>query len=75
MNEEKRIKELVSKHSEEIMGLRETIHRHPEMGNREYRTADLIESYLGSLGIETEKSKDYLKKNSTHHLLLCQILD
>ena len=58
MNEEKRIKELVSKHSEEIMGLRETIHRHPEMGNREYRTADLIESYLGSLGIETERLLD-----------------
>ena len=58
MNEEKRIKELVSKHSEEIMGLRETIHRHPELGNREYRTADLIESYLGSLGIETERLLD-----------------
>ena len=58
MNKEKRIKELVSKYSEEIMGLRESIHRHPEMGNREYRTADLIESYLGSLGIETERLLD-----------------
>ena len=58
MNEEKRIKELVSKHSEEIMGLRETIHRHPETGNKEYRTADLIERYLGSLGIETERFLD-----------------
>ena len=58
MNKEKRIKELVSKHSEEIMGLRKTIHRHPELGNREYRTADLIESYLGSLGIETERLLD-----------------
>lgn len=40
------------------MGLRETIHRHPEMGNEEYRTAELIESYLGSLGIETERLLD-----------------
>ena len=58
MNEEKRIKELVSKYSEEIMGLRESIHRHPETGNKEYRTADLIEYYLGSLGIETERLLD-----------------
>ena len=40
MNEEKRIKELVSKHSEEIMGLRETIHRHPETGKRRYHDGD-----------------------------------
>ena len=58
MSEEKKIKELVSEYSEEIMGLRETIHRHPEMGNKEYRTAELIESYLGSLEIETERLTD-----------------
>lgn len=58
MSEEKWIRDLVSKYSEEIMGLRETIHRYPEMGNKEYRTADLIESYLGSLGIETGRLLD-----------------
>ncbi len=58
MSEEKRIKELVSEYSEEIMSLRKAIHRHPELGNKEYRTADLIESYLRSLGIETERLLD-----------------
>ena len=58
MNKEKKITELVSEYSEEIMGLRETIHRHPETGNKEYRTADLIENYLGGLGIETERLLD-----------------
>ena len=58
MNQEKKIMELVSEYSEEIMGLRETIHRHPETGNKEYSTADLIENYLGGLGIETERLLD-----------------
>lgn len=58
MSEEKRIKELVSEYAEEIMGMRETIHRHPEMGNKEYKTAELIENYLGSLGIMTERLLD-----------------
>ena len=66
MNKEKRIKELASEYSEEIMGLRETIHRHPEMGNKEYRTADLIESYLISLGIETERFLDTAVKGVLH---------
>lgn len=29
------------------------IHQHPELGNREFRTAELITKYLQSLGIET----------------------
>ena len=66
MNKEKRIKELASKYSEEIIGLRETIHRHPEIGNKEYRTADLIESYLISLGIETERLLDTAVKGVLH---------
>ncbi|MCF0140588.1 MAG: amidohydrolase [Mogibacterium sp.] len=37
----------------EVIGLRENIHRNPELGNEEFKTAELIESYLASLGIET----------------------
>lgn len=55
MSEDKKIKELVAEYSDKIKDLRETIHRHPEMGNNEFRTAELIEDYLSSLGIETER--------------------
>ena len=38
---------------EEILRLREAFHRHPELGNREERTAAQIEAALQSWGIET----------------------
>lgn len=44
--------------ADEIKELRMTIHRHPEMGNREYKTAALIEGYLSDLGIETVRVLD-----------------
>jgi amidohydrolase len=31
---------------------RHTIHRHPELGNREIRTAKLVADHLKSLGLE-----------------------
>ena len=40
---------------EEVVGLRREIHRHPEMGNREFRTAELIENYLQEHGIKTQR--------------------
>ena len=35
--------------------IRRTIHRHPEIGNREFKTSALIENYLQSIGIETKR--------------------
>lgn len=42
----------------EIAALREAIHREPELGNREHKTAARIEAYLHSLGIGTERLTD-----------------
>ncbi len=54
----KMIRNDAERFSDEIKELRMTIHRHPEMGNSEYRTAELVENYLNSLGIETERILD-----------------
>ncbi len=35
-----------------FIAIREDIHRHPELGNRETRTADLVARHLKSLGME-----------------------
>lgn len=43
---------------QEIIGLRRDIHRHPELGNEEFRTAGLIDGYLGELGIECRRVLD-----------------
>ena len=42
----------------EIQSLRETFHRCPELGNREFETAKRIEAYLNSLGVATERLLD-----------------
>ena len=39
----------------ELCALRERFHRTPELGNREFHTAEAIESYLHDLGIPTER--------------------
>ena len=39
----------------EVTALREDFHRHPEPGNREFRTAEKVENYLRSLEIETTR--------------------
>ena len=39
----------------ELNAIREQIHRHPELGNREYSTAELVERTLHKLGIETRR--------------------
>jgi len=47
----KRIKELNS----ELIDLRRDFHRYPELGFKEYRTAETIENYLNKLGITTRR--------------------
>ena len=37
----------------ELIHLRRDFHRYPELGFKEYRTAETIENYLNKLGIET----------------------
>ena len=43
---------------EEILELRRHLHRHPELGDREFETADLIAEKLRSYGIEAERLLD-----------------
>ena len=42
----------------EFTALRESFHREPELGNREFKTAAKIEEYLHGLGIATERLLD-----------------
>lgn len=37
-----------------VIGFRRDIHEHPELGNREFRTAGLVAEHLRSLGIEVQ---------------------
>ena len=46
------------KHISELYGIREQIHRHPELGNHEFQTAALVEEVLHGLGIETRRLTD-----------------
>ena len=44
--------------SPELMELRRAFHRHPELGNREYKTAARIEAFLRSCGVPTGRLLD-----------------
>lgn len=48
------IRSAADKIEPEVISWREDIHEHPELGNREVRTADLIARHLNSLGIEVK---------------------
>lgn len=50
-------KEMI-RYSDEIREIRRAIHRHPELGNEEWHTAELIERHLRDLGIETKRLLD-----------------
>jgi len=49
---------LVSELKNEIIELRRDFHKHPELGFREYRTAEKIESYLTDFGLECVRIAD-----------------
>jgi len=44
----------VDRFADEIIALRHQIHQYPELGNREFETAKLIEQHLRSLGLEVQ---------------------
>ena len=44
----------IKKHKTEIIGIRRFIHMNPELGNREFETANLIASKLLSFGLEVK---------------------
>ena len=50
---EKEIREIVDKHFTEFVEIRRDLHRYPELGLEEFRTADKIEAYLQKWGIST----------------------
>jgi amidohydrolase len=39
---------------QKVIAWRHDLHEHPELGNREFRTAEIIEKHLRSLGIEVQ---------------------
>ena len=47
--------EQIQKYAGKLFAIREQIHRHPESGNREFHTAELVETTLHSLGTETRR--------------------
>lgn len=48
------LKTKVSEIEQKVITWRRDIHEHPELGNREFRTAELIAKHLQSLGIEVK---------------------
>ena len=44
--------EAVAQFSEAAIGLRHQIHQNPELGNREFKTAELVATHLRALGLE-----------------------
>ena len=48
------IAESAEKIQQKVIDWRHDIHQHPELGNREFRTAELIAKHLQSLGIEVK---------------------
>ena len=51
----KEIAALVAELSEELIALRRDFHAYPELGFKEFRTAEKIEQFLQSLGLETAR--------------------
>ncbi len=47
-----RVDELVAQVQDTIIRLREHIHRYPELGNREFKTAELVANHLRALGFD-----------------------
>lgn len=49
------IRRAVEAYREELIALRRDFHEYPELGFREFRTAEKVEQYLKSLGLETRR--------------------
>ena len=49
------IRDEVRKYSGNIKSVRRELHRHPELGNKEWHTAERIENFLNDHGISTER--------------------
>lgn len=50
-----RINQSADKIESKVIAWRRDFHEHPELGNNEFRTSDIIAKYLTSLGIEVKK--------------------
>ena len=49
-----KVDELSDKLMPKVIAWREDIHQHPELSNREFRTAGIVANHLRSLGIEVK---------------------
>ncbi len=47
-----RVEEILAQVQDSIIRLREHIHRYPELGNREFKTAELVADHLRALGFD-----------------------
>lgn len=52
---ENRIKSIANSIKEEIISIRHTIHKHPELSFQEENTASLVENYLSKLGLKPSR--------------------
>ena len=52
--DDRKIQRAVRKHIAAILELRHQIHQYPELGNREFKTAELVANHLRSLGMEVQ---------------------
>ncbi|MYA63469.1 MAG: amidohydrolase [Gemmatimonadetes bacterium] len=50
--QEARVEEILAQVRDSIIRLREHIHQYPELGNREFKTAELVANHLRSLGFD-----------------------
>jgi amidohydrolase len=49
------ISEQIDQYHDELIALRRDFHQHPELGFEEHRTAEVVESYLTTLGLTTRR--------------------
>ncbi|MBR6738232.1 MAG: amidohydrolase, partial [Oscillospiraceae bacterium] len=49
------VKAAVKAVSQEVLALRRDIHMHPELGFQEFRTAQIVEDILNSLGMRVRR--------------------